>query len=295
MAGRLLMLARASIALIWLLHFLPLPLLSRIGEAFGILLYALAHERRGVCHLNLARCFPQMAEDARVALAKRHFRVLGRSVIERGLLWWSSRERITRLVRVRGREHLERALGRPLILLAPHFVSLDAGWTRLTCEWDLASIYANQKSPALNRTLFDGRTRFGRQRLFSRQQGIRPALATLKEGRPFYYLPDQDYGPRDALFLPFFGVPAATVTGMTRLARLSGARIVPCVTRMLAGGAGYELVCHPAWDDYPSEDIEADTQRMNAFIEARVREMPEQYFWTHKRFKTRPPGEPKWY
>lgn len=289
------MLARLSIALLWLLHFLPLALLSRIGETFGMLLYRVARERREVCLLNLVRCFPDHDEDAIIALAKGHFRALGRSVLERGLLWWSSRERIARLVRVRGREHLERELGRPLILLAPHFVALDAGWTRLSCELDMASMYANQKSPAFNRRLFDGRTRFGRQRLFSRQQGVRPALAALKEGRPFYYLPDQDYGPRDAIFLPFFGVPAATVTGMARLARISGARIVPCVTRMLPGGAGYELTCHPAWDDYPTEDIEADTLRMNRFIEGCARDMPEQYFWTHKRFKTRPPGEAKWY
>lgn len=289
------MLARASIAMLWLLHFLPLALLSRIGEVFGMLLYRLARERREVCLINLVRCFPGRDEDAIIVLAKGHFRALGRSVLERGLLWWSSRERIARLVRVRGREHLERELGRPLILLAPHFVALDAGWTRLSCELDMASMYANQKSPVFNRRLFDGRTRFGRQRLFSRQQGVRPALAALKEGRPFYYLPDQDYGPRDAIFLPFFGVQAASVTGMARLARLSGARILPCVTRMLPGGAGYELTCHPAWDDYPSDDLEADTLRMNTFIESCARNMPEQYFWTHKRFKTRPPGEAKWY
>ena len=284
------------IALVWLLHFLPMSLLSRIGGAFGMLLYALARERRRVCLINLARCFPEMTEEARVVLAKRHFRVLARSVLERGVLWWSSRERIMRLVRVRGREHFEREQGRPTILLAPHFVALDAGLTRLTCEWEVTGIYATQKNPVYARVLHAGRTRFSEQQKgFSRQDGIRPALAAIKAGLPFYYLPDQDYGARDAMFLPFFGVPAATVTGMARMARITGARIVPCVTRMLEGGAGYELVFHPAWDEYPSEDIAADTQRMNDFIEARVREMPEQYLWVHKRFKTRPPGEPKWY
>ena len=283
------------IALVWLLHFLPLSLLSRIGGAFGMLLYALARERRGVCLINLARCFPEMTEEARVALAKRHFRVLARSVLERGILWWSPRERITRLIRVRGREHLERALGRPLIVLVPHFVSLDTGVARFSCEWGGTGIYATQKNPVFARLLHAGRTRFTEQRGFSRQDGIRPALAAIKSGVPFYYLPDQDYGPRDAIFLPFFGVPAATITGLARMARLTGARIVPCVTRMLDGGAGYEMVFYPAWEDYPSADITADTQRMNDFIEARVREMPEQYLWVHKRFKTRPPGEPKWY
>ena len=147
----------------------------------------------------------------------------------------------------------------------------------------------------MNRVLLAGRTRFGSQRLFSRQEGVRPALAALKEGLPFYYLPDQDYGPRDAIFVPFFGVPAATITGLSRLAMLAGAAVVPCVTRMLPDGEGYELACYPAWEDFPTEDAAADTRRMNAFIEERVREMPEQYLWTHKRFKTRPAGEARWY
>jgi len=147
----------------------------------------------------------------------------------------------------------------------------------------------------LNRRLLKGRTRFGNQRLFSRQEGVRPALAALKEGLPFYYLPDQDYGPRDAVFVPFFGVSAATITGLSRLAKLADAQVVPCVTRMLPGGTGYELTCYPAWENFPTDDVLADTRRMNAFVEERVREMPEQYFWVHKRFKTRPAGEAKWY
>jgi KDO2-lipid IV(A) lauroyltransferase len=146
----------------------------------------------------------------------------------------------------------------------------------------------------MSAALYRGRMRFGAQRLFSRQEGIRVALAELKKGRPFYYLPDMDYGPRDALFVPFFGVPAATITGLARLARLAGAAVVPCVTRRLPGGR-YGVRCEPAWDNYPSGDLEADTRRMNAWIEERVRDLPEQYLWTHKRFKTRPRGEERWY
>jgi KDO2-lipid IV(A) lauroyltransferase len=198
-------------------------------------------------------------------------------------------------VRVVGLENLMAAKGSAVILLAPHFVGLDAGWTRLTCELDMSGIYSNQKDPVFNAVLLAGRTRFGRQRALSRQDGVRAGLAALKEKLPFYYLPDMDYGSRDSVFVPFFGVPAATVTGLSRLARLAGARVVPCVTRVLPGGSGYELRCYPAWEDFPTADVVADTRRMNAFIEERVREMPEQYFWTHKRFKTRPPGEPRWY
>jgi Kdo2-lipid IVA lauroyltransferase/acyltransferase len=286
---------RLALAVLWLLHLLPLGALARIGSGLGALLFPFARERRRVCLTNLERCFPGMPARERDRLAKRHFRAFGRSVLERGILWWAPRARIMRLVRVRGLEHLDAARDAPLILLAPHFVGLDAGWTRLTCELDMSGIYANQKDPVFNAVLLAGRTRFGRQRALSRQDGVRAGLAALKERLPFYYLPDMDYGPRDSVFVPFFGVPAATVTGLPRLARLAGARVVPCVTTMLPGGAGYEVRCYPPWEDFPGDDPVADARRMNAFIEERVREMPEQYFWTHKRFKTRPPGEPGWY
>jgi Kdo2-lipid IVA lauroyltransferase/acyltransferase len=286
---------RLALAAMWLLRFLPLAALAALGSGLGSLLFVFARERRRVCLTNLERCLPQMPKDERLRLARRHFRAFGRTALERGILWWAPRERIMRLVRVIGLEHVLAAKDAPLILLAPHFVGLDAGWTRLTCELDMSGIYANQKDPAFNAALLAGRTRFGRQRALSRQDGVRAGLAALKENLPFYYLPDMDYGARDSVFVPFFGVPAATVTGLSRLARLAGARVVPCVTRVLPGGAGYEVRCYPAWRDFPTADPVADTRRMNAFIEDRVREMPEQYFWTHKRFKTRPPGEARWY
>ncbi len=289
------MLERIVVAILWLLHFLPLAVLSRVGEAFGMVLYALAAERRRVCRVNLERCFPQMAPKERTRLARAHFRAQGRALLERSILWWSSRERIMRLVRIEGREHLEPVLGQPLIVLVPHFVGLDAGGTRISCEYDWSAIYARQKSRLMTEMLVWGRTRFGKQQLFSRQEGIRAAIASLKQSVPLYYLPDQDYGPRDTIFVPFFGVPAATITGLSRLAALVGARVIPCVTRMFPGGRGYEVRFYRAWQEYPGSDVQADARRMNAFIEERVREMPEQYNWTHKRFKTRPPGEPKWY
>ena len=289
------MLTRIAVAIVWLLHFLPLPVFARIGSGLGGLLYFLARERRNVCLTNLSRCFPRMPEAERIAIAKAHFRAFARTVLERSILWWAPREQILRLVRVVGLERIHALRGQPLILLAPHFVGLDAGCTRLTCDIDMAGIYARQKHPLINTLLLFGRTRFGHQRAIPRQDGIRPAIAAVKEGVPFYYLPDQDYGARDTIFVPFFGVPAATITGLSRMARLTGARVLPVVTRMLPGGAGYELTCYPPWENFPSGDDAADARRLNAFIEERVLEMPEQYFWTHKRFKTRPAGEAKWY
>ena len=287
--------SRIVFALMWLAHFLPLGLLARLGSAAGTLAFWLIPERRRVARINLARCFPQMPERERERLARAHFRAFGRSFVERGLLWWAPRSRIERLVRIEGLENLHALRGQPVILLAPHFVGLDAGATRLTCEADMVGMYANQKDPRFGALLRRGRSRFGDQRLVSRQQGLRAAIADIRAARPFFYLPDQDYGAGDALFVPFFGVPAATITALPRLARVTRAKVLPMVTRMLPGGRGYVLSIGPAWVDYPSGDLATDTRRMNAYIESRVLEMPEQYFWLHKRFKTRPPGEAGFY
>ena len=198
-------------------------------------------------------------------------------------------------MRIEGLEHL-RALGAtPAILFVPHFVGLDIGGARLGGEVDMVSMYSAQKDRYLTELLTRGRSRFGAHKLVSRQEGIRAVISGMREGLPFYYLPDQDYGPRDALFVPFFGVQAATVPGLSRIAQLVGAKVLPCVTRMLAPGAGYVLAIEPPWDNFPSADPLADTRRMNEYIERRAREMPAQYFWMHKRFKTRPPGEARFY
>jgi Kdo2-lipid IVA lauroyltransferase/acyltransferase len=283
--------AHLGIFLLWLLHFLPLSLLARLGNMLGWMLYGLGRERRRVARTNLRLCFPEMTEKEREALVRRHFRAFARSFLEYGILWWSRKERIQRLVRIEGLENWQAVANRPVIWLAPHFVGLDMGGVRLTSEYPLVSIYSRQKIALFDKMLRHGRTRFANATLFSRQDGIRPVVRALRSGLPFYYLPDQDFGARDAVFVPFFGVPAATISGLSRLTRASGAAVVPCVTRQLPGGAGYVLRFYPAWADYPGDDVEADTRRMNAFIEECVREMPEQYFWLHKRFKTRPEGE----
>ncbi len=286
---------RLGLAVVWLLRFLPLAVLAPAGAAMGMLLYAVAGERRRVVLVNLKLCFPEMSEAEHRALARRHFRAFGRTALEHGILWWGSQARIQRMVRVEGLEYWQAVRDRPVIWLAPHFVGLDMGGTRIITEWQGASMYSHQKNPAFDRILLHGRTRFVKPVLFSRQDGIRPVVKTIREGVPFYYLPDMDLGPRDSIFVPFFGVPAATVTGLSRLAQLGNAVVVPAVTRQLPGGRGYVLRFYPAWQDFPTDNVEADTRRMNAFIEERVREMPEQYYWLHKRFKTRPAGEPNSY
>jgi KDO2-lipid IV(A) lauroyltransferase len=280
--------------LMWILHFLPARFVARIGEAAGTVAFWAIRERREVTRINLQKCFPDMPAGERERLARAHFRAFVRAFLERAILWWAPRARIERLVRIEGLERLHSFKGSPVVLLAPHFVGLDAGFTRLACETDLVFMFANQKDPRFGALLRHGRNRFGRQVLVSRQEGIAPVLRAMAAGMPNYYMPDLDNGAKHAVFVPFFGVPAATVTGLSFIARKTGAAVLPCIARMLPG-EGYVLRIEPAWEDFPSQDPAADTRRMNAFIEERVLAAPEQYFWLHKRFKTRPAGEPRFY
>jgi len=281
-----------AFAFLWAIHFLPTPWLGAMGRALGRLLYRFGRGR--VTDVNLALCFPGMPEPERQALAKRHFEALGRNAIEMSVMWFASDERVLDLVSITGREHLDRLKGQPIILLVPHFVGLNMGGARIAQEYPgSASIYSRQKNPVLDRLFLKGRLRFGSPKLLSRQDGMRAIVKTLREGRLLYFLPDMDFGARDAIFSPFFGVPAATVPALPRLAQLGRATVVPAIA--VQKERGYEMVVYPPWDDYPTGDVEADVRRMNAFIEERVREIPEQYFWAHKRFKTRPPGEPSPY
>lgn len=289
------MLARLGVFILWLLHFLPFRQIVAIGNGLGILLYPFARERRRVGEINLKLCFPEMNDMERAQLVREHFKLFMRALIERCLLWWSSAARINSLIRVEGQAHFESLKGQPMIMLAPHFVGMDISGQWIAQRVDASSMYANQKSRYLTELLRQKRARFRTQHLFSRQQGLRPILKLLRKGVPFFYLPDQDQGIRDGAFIPFFGVPAATMTSLPRIAQMTGARVVPAITRMLPGGQGYVLTFYPAWENYPSGDDIADTRRMNEFIEQRVLEMPEQYFWLHKRFKTRPEGENSYY
>lgn len=284
--------SRIVFAFMWLVHFLPLCVLSGVGNAVGRMLFWLIPERRRVTRINLEKCFPRMDPTERERLARAHFQAFCRGFIEQGILWWSPRSRIEALVRLEGREHLK-GKGRTIVF-APHFVGFEATLARLTLEYRVAMMYSRQKDPRFEARLIAGRTRFGGV-MYPRQGGINRGIELINSGTLYYYLPDLDFGPKRSVFVPFFGVPAATVTGLAYIARTTGASVVPCVTRMLPGGGGYVARLYPAWTGFPSGDDHADARRMMAFIEERVLEMPEQYFWLHKRFKTRPAGEPRFY
>ncbi|MBI3095156.1 MAG: lipid A biosynthesis acyltransferase [Rhodocyclales bacterium] len=282
---------RLILTLMWLLHWLPLPVLAVFGRLLGLALYVLVRERRQVTLTNLGLCFPQLSPAEKSALARRHFMAFGRSFLELGLWWWASPARMRRLVRLAGAEKLADYKGRPVILLVPHFVGIDAGGMRLALELErgLVAIYTHQKNRVFEAAMNKGRCRFGNFEMVSRQEGTRRALKAVKAGRVFHYSPDMDYGPKESVFVPFFGVPTATITGLSRLARLTGATVIPLVTRMEHGG--YVATVGEAWADFPGASELADARRLNAFIETEVLRSPEQYYWLHKRFKTRPPGE----
>ena len=287
------MMGRLAIAALWLLHWLPFPLLGTVGRVFGLLLLAVNRERREATLTNLRLCFPQRSEAERVALARDHFIAFAQTALERNLLWWSSPQRLKRLIRLEGLDQLAALRGQPVILLAPHFVGLDMGWTRLCLEQDMVTMYAKVKSPAFDAAVLRGRTRFGQQKLLSRQDGLRATVSALRSGLPFYYLPDLDYGARDAVFVPFFGMPAATITAVSRLAKVTNAKVLSVITRRRA--SGYVTTIGVPWPDFPTEDATADAARMNREIEQALLAQEEadlaQYLWSHKRFKTRPPGE----
>jgi Kdo2-lipid IVA lauroyltransferase/acyltransferase len=285
--------ARIALVLLRALARLPYPVVRRAGLWVGSIAWLVAAPRRQITRINLRLCYPNLTESQREAIGRAHFQYFVRSFFERFIFWFGTEARIRSLVSLDGLDLFERWRGKPVILLAPHFVGIDAGGIRFQLESSFASMYAQQKSRVLTEVMTSGRSRFNGAQMFLRNDGLRPAIRALRDGVPFYFLPDMDLGPRDAVFVDFFGVPAATVTSVARLARLSGAVVIPLVTTMT--DTGYVAKFYPAWEDYPGDDLQAATRRMNHFIEERVAEMPAQYLWSHKRFKTRPPGVPDVY
>ena len=288
---------RLLLAVLWLFHWLPLGLQARIGNGFGRLGYRVVSSRRKVALRNLELCFPELLPAARERLAREHFRWLGRSLLERGVLWYASPERLKRLIRVEGDVHLAERSGRPVMWLAPHFMGLDvAGASVLLFQKRKGiSIYQRQSDPVMDAALRRGRLRLGNAEIFSRDQAGKALVRAIRKGDGFFNLPDMDFGTRDAAFVPFFGVPAVTLLAPSRLAKALNMVVQPVIGEILPGGQGYRVRFEEPWSDFPTDDPVADAARMNRWIEAEIRRNPAQYLWVHRRFKTRPPGEPSLY
>jgi len=293
---------RLLLGMMWLLHWLPLPVLGRLGKAVGNLLFVVMGPRRDIALTNLRLTMPELTEEQRREIARRHFQAYSRSVLERSILWWASEQRLRKLIKVEtsdgmapGKVPVAEMTEKPTILLCPHFVCLDVGGASIAMEASASSMYVAQKNKVFDEVLRAGRARFKPVKLFTRQDGIKPILRALKDRLPYFMLPDMDFGDKDAEFVPFFGVPAATLTATARIAAATGGQVMPVIATFLPNYEGYRVKFYPVWENYPGSDMVAATRRMNEFIEERVKEAPAEYFWTHKRFKTRPEGQPSFY
>jgi KDO2-lipid IV(A) lauroyltransferase len=275
----------------------PLPCLRVLGHALGWLLYLLAPSRRHIVHTNLTLCFPEKSAPEIDALTRAHFVNFSQSLLDRAWLWHAPLEKVqSRFQWVGSEEALSQLNAKgPRIVFAPHFVGLDAGGLALTLRApkSVAFIFVPQHNKLMDEWVNQGRQRVGNVKPYFRHEGVKQIMSGLRQGEMLHLSPDMDFGADESIFVPFMGVSAATVPSLSRFARLGRASVFCLVTRMTA--QGYEMSLSDAWKDFPSEDVEADTLRMNLELEAAVRRSPAQYYWVHKRFKTRPEGEPSIY
>ena len=281
---------RCSIALMEALAVFPLPLTRALGVLLGWVLYALVVPRRRVVQANFALCFPEWSAAERRQYTRQMFVHFAQAWLDRAWLWHAPEKSVARRITLSGALH-ELEGTAPTVFFLPHFVGLDAAWAGVALRVHRLSttIYTDQSNKLVDQWILQGRQRFGKLRLFGRAEGVKPIVTALREGKPLYLLPDMDFGPDDSVFVPFYGVPTATVTSLSRFARLGRAKVVPLLPRLTP--SGYEVEVLPAWVDFPTDDAVADTALMNQRLQDYIAHMPTQYYWVHKRFKTRPEGE----
>jgi len=286
-------------AVLRLVSMLPLPLIAMIGFGIGELSYLLLASRREVAQRNVDVCFPELDIRKRRRLVRRHFHALGQAVLSTATAWFASEGRLRRMVKTRNAEVFQQAYksNKNIILLIPHFISVEIGGVFLSIDHKMVDIYQRLRSELFDVVAYQQRGRFNLE-LIEMREGLRGAIRKVKKGVPFHYLPDQDTGLANGAFVPFFGIQTATMTTLGRLANITSSIVIPCITHQLGWGRGFEVIFQPPLENFPTgEGPEADARRMNEAIEKAILilEAPEQYFWVHKRFKTRPPGEADFY
>ncbi|NWB92096.1 lipid A biosynthesis lauroyl acyltransferase [Pseudomonas agarici] len=286
-----------GLGLLWLIVQLPYGALLCSGRMLGALMYRVAGERRRIAARNLELCFVEKSAAERTRLLKENFASTGIAFFEMAMSWWWAKPRLARLSHIEGLEHLKQAQleGKGVILMALHFTTLEIGAALLGQQHTIDGMYRQHKSAVFDFIQRRGRERHNLDSLAVERDDVRGMLKLLRAGRAIWYAPDQDYGIKQSIFVPLFGIQAATVTATSKFARLGKALVVPFTQERLADGSGYRLVVHPPLKDFPAESEEADCLRINRWIEASLRECPEQYLWAHRRFKSRPPGEPRLY
>lgn len=285
---------RLAVGAMHALAVLPLSWVRGLGWLIGHVLYLLAGKRRRIARTNWALCFPRQTEAECRQAVRRHFVAFAQSWLDRGWIWGADEALVRSRIKLTGDLEALSAEG-AVAIFAPHFVGLDAGGAALSLGFSrrFISLYARQRNVAIDQWVRAGRLKYGSVRLVEKHESLRSLVQALRSGEALYLLPDMDLGPNDSVFVPFFGVPAATVPTLSRLAQLGRARVVPVTSRITRDG--YEVTVLPAWTGYPTGDPVADTTFMNQRLEEMIATMPEQYYWVHKRFKTRPPGEASLY
>ena len=285
-----------AFAMFRLFAFLPQRAIWVLGAALGTLA-SLVH-RTPTIRTNLALCFPELGEDEREKLRRRYYKFAGRAFLALGFSWFGSRELFERRVSLVGRQHVAQAIseGKGVIFLVPHFLFLEAAGIYISLQWPMIGVYRKPRNPMLHQALRYGTTRLGGL-VVERYESFKPIVRAVREGYTLYYLPDQDPDRNDTdfVFAPFFGQPAATYTAFARLAKLTGAAVIPLFSRIKPGAGGYEIELLPPLENFPSGDDLADATRINEIMENAIRKHPEQYLWSYRRFKTRPDNAPSPY
>lgn len=284
------MLTHIALKLVELVGRLPLPWVRALGVVLGRTLYVVVPSRRRVVQTNLRLCFPQWSDAQIQQTTRETFVYFAQAWLDRGWLWHGSPALIKQRLTLTG-ALAELNGDQPTVIFAPHFMGLDAGWTALTQQVSrrFSTIYASQVNPVSDAWIRTGRQRFGSPEMVARLAGVKPIVAAVRNGEPLYLLPDMNYDPSESLWVPFYGVMAATVPSLSRFAKLGRAKVVPVVTRMTP--KGYDVEILPAWQNFPTADVAADTALMNQRLQGYIDAMLSQYYWVHKRFKDRPDGE----
>ncbi|BCF87004.1 MULTISPECIES: lipid A biosynthesis lauroyl acyltransferase [Paraburkholderia] len=285
-----------AIGLLKLFALLPYGFVARLGDGLGWLLYQIPSRRRRIVHINLKLCFPEWSDERREEVAQKHFRHAIRSYLERSVQWFGSAKKLEKLIHLDSEIDLTDPNLPPTLFLGFHFVGIEAGsiFLNYSLKRPCGSLYQPMSNPQLEEVAKAQRGRFDAE-MASRADSARIVLRWLRDRKPVMLGADMDYGMRNSTFVPFFGVPTCTLTAVGRLAKVGRAQVVPFIGEVLPNYKGYRLKVFKPWDNYPTGDDDADARRMNAFLEEQIPRIPEQYYWVHKRFKTRPPGDPSFY
>lgn len=282
------------VALLRLFAIAPYAVVARFGSAVGSALYSIPSSRKRIVHVNLRLCFPGKTEAEYEALARQHFRQVVRSYFERGVQWFGSERTIREIVQIDSRIDLQDKNAPPTIFMGFHFVGIEIGCMLYSMQLPVAALYTRMSNKRLCGLAARQRGRFGAE-MIERGTSARKVLSILRKGKPVMLAADMDHGVDNSVFVPFFGVQACTLTSVSRLARLGNARVVPFVTEVLPDFKGYKLTIFEPLANFPTDNDEEDARRMNAFLEAQIMRIPDQYYWVHRRFKSRPMGMPAVY